>query len=116
MKHRLATLCALTVLPAFIALASLPAQAQTGNAETGSTPDASAGGKKAATPQPKKSAHAANAGSGTDKPLKAGQYATEAAARAHCGGRTVVWVDNDNFHHYAGSREYGRKPGAFACE
>lgn len=50
-----------------------------------------------------------------DAKPKAGQYATEAEARSHCSG-TVVWIDKDSFHHYAGSREYGKKPGAFACE
>jgi hypothetical protein len=50
-----------------------------------------------------------------DTKPKPGQYATESEAKAHCRG-TVVWVDNDHFNHYAGSREYGRKPGAFACE
>jgi hypothetical protein len=46
---------------------------------------------------------------------KRGQYGSEAEAKAHCKGE-VVWVDKDHFNHYAGSREYGRKPGAFACE
>jgi hypothetical protein len=41
-------------------------------------------------------------------------YATEAEARSHC--KTVVWVDRDHFNHYPGSREYGKKPGNFACE
>jgi hypothetical protein len=44
-----------------------------------------------------------------------GGYATEAEAQAHCRG-TVVWIDSDHFNHYKGSREYGRKPGAFSCE
>ncbi len=57
-------------------------------------------------------AKAANSGA---KPLKRGQYGTEAEAKAHCRSE-VVWVDKDNFNHYAGSREYGVKPGAFACE
>ena len=48
-------------------------------------------------------------------PAKPAGWATEAEARAHCRG-TVIWVDKDHFNHYAGSREYGRKPGAFACE
>jgi hypothetical protein len=48
------------------------------------------------------------------KPAPAG-WANEAEARAHCRG-TVIWVDKDHFNHYAGSREYGRKPGSFACE
>ncbi len=56
-----------------------------------------------------------NAAANSEPKPKRGQYATEAEAKAHCPGE-VVWVDKDNFNHYAGSREYGRKPGAFACE
>jgi hypothetical protein len=55
-----------------------------------------------------------NAGNSEAKP-KRGQYGSEAEAKAHCKG-DVVWVDKDKFNHYAGSREYGVKPGAFACE
>jgi hypothetical protein len=47
--------------------------------------------------------------------LKRGQYATEAEAQSHCRG-TVVWVDQNNFNHYHGSREWAKKPGAYACE
>ncbi len=57
----------------------------------------------------------AKAAKSETKPLKRGQYGTEAEAKAHCRSE-VVWVDKDNFNHYAGSREYGVKPGAFACE
>jgi hypothetical protein len=73
---------------------------------------------KAKGKQPDKKQHA---GDQTDKAAnseakpKRGQYGSEAEARTHCKG-DVVWVDKDNFNHYAGSREYGRKPGAFACE
>jgi hypothetical protein len=49
------------------------------------------------------------------KPAASAGWATESEARAHCRG-TVIWVDKDHFNHYAGSREYGRKPGNFACE
>jgi hypothetical protein len=49
------------------------------------------------------------------KPAGPAGYATEAEARTHCKG-DVVWVDKDHFSHYPGSREYGRKPGAFTCE
>jgi hypothetical protein len=49
------------------------------------------------------------------KPAAAAGWATEAEAKTHCRG-TVIWVDKDHFNHYAGSREYGRKPGSFACE
>ncbi len=59
-------------------------------------------------------AQPAKAASSEAKP-KRGQFGSEAEARARCKGE-VVWVDKDNFNHYAGSREYGRKPGAFACE
>jgi heme-binding NEAT domain protein len=74
----------------------------------------SADANKGSTNKPKKTAKDQTA-STEQRPLKAGQYATEADARSHCQG-TVVWVDSDNFNHYKGSREYGRKPGAFACE
>ena len=71
---------------------------------------------KAKQPEKKtqKDAGAAKAASSEAKPRR-GQYGSEAEARAHCKGE-IVWVDKDNFNHYAGSREYGRKPGAFACE
>ena len=50
-----------------------------------------------------------------EKRGKSAGWATEGEAKAHCRG-TIVWVDKDHFNHYAGSREYGRKPGNFACE
>jgi hypothetical protein len=69
--------------------------AKTGEAKTGEKP--AAGAKKPA------------------KPAGPAGYASESEARARCKGE-VVWVDKDHFYHYAGSREYGRKPGAFTCE
>jgi hypothetical protein len=66
--------------------------------------------KSGEKPADKKPAKAADA----DK-LKRGQYATEAEAKAHCKGE-VVWIDEHNFNHYPGSREYGRKPGGFGCD
>ncbi len=48
-------------------------------------------------------------------PKSSGGYATEAEASAHCGGN-VVWVGEDHFNHYPGSREWGKKPGSFQCE
>ncbi|MGO9483484.1 MAG: hypothetical protein ACLPX9_02705 [Rhodomicrobium sp.] len=74
------------------------------------------------TPAAAKPESAAKAGekpeAGSKKPAKpvgTGGYATESEARAHCKGE-VVWVDEHHFNHYPGSREYGRKPGAFVCE
>jgi hypothetical protein len=63
--------------------------------------------------QPDKPA-AAGAGVKAEKP-KAGRYATEAEAKAHCPSG-VVWIDKNNFNHWPGSREYGRQPGSFGCE
>src|SRR5262245_17684519 len=60
----------------------------------------------------KKAASKDQSGEKTAKPAKASApagWATEAEAKAHCRG-TVIWVDKDHFNHYAGSREYGRKP------
>lgn len=51
----------------------------------------------------------------TKSKQKQKKYANEAEAKAHCHG-AVVWVDEHNFNHYEGTREYGKKPGAFACE
>jgi hypothetical protein len=65
-----------------------------------------------------KSAGKDQAGEKKSKPAKQAApsgWATEAEAKAHCRG-TVIWVDKDHFNHYTGSREYGRKPGNFACE
>jgi hypothetical protein len=88
-----------------LALAASAAVAQT---------DASA----PSAPKPQGTAKSAGkADAGAKKPAKpAGPagYATEPEARAHCKGE-VVWVDKDHFYHYSGSREYGRKPGAYVC-
>jgi hypothetical protein len=74
-----------------------------------SAPDGAKPPKKA-----KPDAQTAKESSGEMK-LKRGQYATEAEAHSHCRG-TVVWVDQNNFNHYQGSREWAKKPGAYACE
>ena len=48
----------------------------------------------------------------------AGQFATDAQARAHCPSDTVVWVNTkSNIYHFAGKRDYGNtKQGAYMCE
>ncbi len=70
--------------------------------------------EKQADKKPQPNGQPAKAASPDAKPKRA-QYATEAEARAHCKS-DVVWVDIHNFNHFPGSREYGRKPGAFGCE
>lgn len=51
-------------------------------------------------------------------PMGAGQFASEAQAKARCGGDTVVWVNLDSkIYHYSSYRNYGRtKSGAYMCE
>jgi len=48
----------------------------------------------------------------------AGQFATDAQARARCPSDTVVWVNTkSNVYHFAGKRDYGNtKQGAYMCE
>jgi hypothetical protein len=51
-------------------------------------------------------------------PTAAGQFSTEAQAKARCPGDTVVWVNLDSkVYHFAGMRNYGTtKSGAYMCE
>src|SRR6185437_14160936 len=48
----------------------------------------------------------------------AGQFSTEAQAKARCPGDTVVWVNLDSkIYHYSAYRDYGHtKDGAYMCE
>jgi hypothetical protein len=49
---------------------------------------------------------------------KAGQFTSEAEAKASCAGDTVVWVNTSSkIYHYASSADYGKtKRGAYMCE
>ncbi len=51
-------------------------------------------------------------------PTAAGQFSSEAQAKARCAGDTVVWVNLDSkVYHFAGTRNYGTtKSGAYMCE
>src|SRR5271165_6258167 len=45
---------------------------------------------------------------GTAISTGAGEFASEAEARAHCPGETVVWANTKSkIYHFAGSRSYG---------
>jgi hypothetical protein len=48
----------------------------------------------------------------------ANQYTTEAMARLHCPGGTVVWANTrSNIYHFRGTANYGNtKAGAYMCE
>ncbi len=52
------------------------------------------------------------------RPTGAGQFSSEAEAKARCPADTVVWVNTkSHIYHYAGTRSYGTtKQGAYMCE
>jgi hypothetical protein len=54
----------------------------------------------------------------TRETMNAGQFSSEADARAHCGSNTIVWVNTrSHVYHFPGSREFGQtKHGAFMCQ
>jgi hypothetical protein len=71
----------------------------------------------AAKPAPPPST--AGKGSGTSTaPAGAGEFASEAQAKSHCPGDTVVWANLDSkIYHFGGNRSYGNtKKGAYMCE
>lgn len=51
-------------------------------------------------------------------PTGAGEFLTEAAAKAHCPADTVVWANtNSKIYHFSDNRNYGNtKSGAYMCE
>ena len=52
------------------------------------------------------------------RPTGAGEFPTEAEAKARCPSDKVVWVNTkSHIYHYAGTRSYGAtKQGAYMCE
>ena len=95
---------ALAVFSAASAFAQTePAQNPFGNTAQATTPGQS-------TPAPKKKR-------ATAAP-KAGQFTTEAEAKASCPGDTVVWVNTGTkVYHHAGTSTYGKtKRGVYMCE
>jgi plastocyanin len=54
------------------------------------------------------------------RPTGAGQFSSEAEAKARCPGDTVVWINTkgkSHTYHYSGTRWYGTtKQGAYMCE
>ncbi len=52
------------------------------------------------------------------RPTGAGEFASEAEAKARCPSDTVVWVNTkSHIYHYAGTHSFGTtKQGAYMCE
>lgn len=55
---------------------------------------------------------------GSPASTDANQYTTEAKARTHCGGETVVWANtHSKIYHFRGTANYGNTvAGAYMCE
>jgi hypothetical protein len=54
----------------------------------------------------------------TTESLARAGFSTEAEAKAHCPGDTVVWANTrSKIYHFAGTRSYGKtRAGAYMCE
>ena len=104
-----------------MAFAVLPASAEETQDSTASSAPAATPSTTAPKAKAKHSEHKASEGkqvakeADSESKQKRGQFNSEAEAKAHCKSE-VVWIDRDHFSHYAGSREYGKQPGVFACE
>jgi hypothetical protein len=101
------------VLAILLGLSLIALSANAGFAQSQQTTPAQnpfAGSGQASAPAPKKT-RAAPA-------LKAGQFASEAEAKASCPGDAVVWVNTGTkIYHHAGTAAYGTtKRGAYMCE
>jgi hypothetical protein len=50
--------------------------------------------------------------------MAAAEFSTEAQAKAHCPGDSVVWANTaSKIYHFSGHRGYGTtKAGAYMCE
>jgi hypothetical protein len=75
--------------------------------------------QSAAPPTPQQTARErARNRRGAATPARAGEFATEAEAKAHCPGQSVVWANTrSKVYHYRGAHAYGTtRKGAYMCE
>jgi hypothetical protein len=64
-------------------------------------------------------AHSSAAKPSTAPNLASNQFSEESAAKSHCSGDTVVWVNlgGSKAYHMSGDRYYGKtKKGAYMCQ
>jgi hypothetical protein len=95
--------------------------AQCRSEEATAAPTGATAGEKSATAPPAKGAPPSSgttARTGAATAAGAGQFATEAQAKSHCPGDTVVWANLDSkIYHYNTSRDYAHtKSGTYMCE
>ncbi len=72
-----------------------------------------------AHPAPAAHGHAATAQPSATSGLAANQFSSEQAAKGHCPGDAVVWVNlgGSKAYHMSGNKFYGKtKHGAFMCQ
>jgi hypothetical protein len=68
---------------------------------------------------PAPAAHPSPAKPSTPSNLASNQFSEESAAKSHCPGDTVVWVNlgGSKAYHTSGDRYYGKtKEGAYMCQ
>ena len=68
---------------------------------------------------PAAAAHPSPAKPGTLPNLASNQFSEESAAKSHCSGDTVVWVNlgGSKAYHVSGDKYYGKtKQGAYMCQ
>jgi hypothetical protein len=66
-----------------------------------------------------RAAHAVLQNQPTAAAMRADEFSSELAAKAHCPGGTVVWVNlsGGKIYHLGGDRLYGKtRHGAFMCQ
>ncbi len=92
-----------TAAPPAPAAAATPAPSTTETAKTEETPQR--GRRTAGRPS-------------LARPSGSGEFSTEAEAKSHCPGDTVVWANTrSKIYHFAGTRTYGKtRIGAYMCE
>jgi hypothetical protein len=88
------------------------------NAQTTTTPNPFSDGSKSQPPQTAQTRSAVPEKAAPVQQPAAGQFSSEAEAKSHCPGDTVVWANTGTkVYHYAGTAPYGKtKRGAFMCE